>query len=218
MKTSYYFIFIVLIVYVGCSKQSIRKEFYSSGELWKEQIYHSRDTSIYLERVYFRNGQLKSSGYYLNGKRDGIWQGWFTDGTIHWEAEYINGTPKPVPEEDPFIHVRVLGTDSAWTWYADTPLYLQVYIEGATPYNANVACYCDFMLPIDTIDNYFSIGVIPRKPGAMMFEILYLENGKYYSISQDTIYVYPNPEKNENTDFNFDEIEHKVFNPPMSEK
>ena len=201
---------------MGCS--NIRKDFYSSGELKKERIYQSKDTSTYLEKSYFRNGQLKSSGNYVNSKRDGIWQGWFSDGDKYWEAEYINGTPKPVPEEEPIVQIRVIETDSTWTWYADTPLYLKVYIEGATPYNANVACFCDYLLPIDTIDHNFSIGIIPKKQGAMMFEALYLENGKYYSISQDTIYVYPNPKQTEQANFSFEEIEHRVFTPPMSEK
>ena len=216
-KVAIFWVVAIFLLQMGCSNTTTHQEFYSSGELWKERTYYSRDTSAYLEKTYFRNGQLKSSGSYVSSKRNGIWQGWFSGGAKHWEAEYANGTPKPVPE-DPFISLGVLGTDSAWTWHVDMPLYLQVYIEGATPYNANVACYCDFILPIDTIDHNFSIGVIPRKQGAMMFEIIFLEDGKYYSIGQDTIYVFPSSNHIGDIYLNFEEVEDEVFTPPMNEK
>ena len=217
MKTIYHIVCIVLILVTGCS--SIQKEFYSSGELKKERIYHSRDTSTYLEKSYFRNGQLKSLGNYVNGKREGIWQGWYALGDKYWEAEYIQGTPKPIPEDALPITRLVLSHEGANDgWYADTPQYLQVYVEGATPHNVNIACDCDFMLPLDTIDYNFSIGVIPRKAGAMMMHVMYLENGEYFSLSQDTIYVQPNPKKTGQTDINFEEINQVLLTPPMSEK
>lgn len=214
MKSMCYNIFIVLMLLVGCS--NIRKEFYSSGELKVERIHQSRDTSTYLEKSYFRNGQLKSLGNYVNGEREGDWQGWYADGDKYWEAEYIKGMPKPIPEEDPVIQLRLSGT--ADDWYAGIPRYLKVFIEGATPYNANVACDCDFMLPLDTINYDFSIGVIPRKPGAMMFHIMYLENGENISIFRDTLYVQPNPNKPAQTDINFEEVNQVLLTPPMSEK
>ena len=197
----------IFLLQMGCSNTTTHQEFYSSGELWKERTYYSRDTSTYLEKTFFRNGQLMSVGNYLNSKRDGIWQGWFFDGYQHWEAVYIEGTPKSIPD-DPVI--QLISPDDS-DWYVQVPKFFRLYVEGSTPYNVHVVCYCDFILP-DTIDHNFSIGVIPKKPGAMMLHVMYLENGEYFSIGKDTIYVHPNPNDITTTVIN-DEIEQTLLKP-----
>ena len=45
-----------------------------------------------LHREYFENGELKSSGNYINNIKDGDWKWYSDDGKLNYQATYENGT------------------------------------------------------------------------------------------------------------------------------
>ena len=42
-------------------------------------------------KVYHSNGNLKSVGFLLNGKKEGIWESYHDIGTLEEKGSYLNG-------------------------------------------------------------------------------------------------------------------------------
>ena len=106
-----------------------------SGEIKVERIYtNENDTSTYLQKTYFQNGQLESMGNLKKGKKDGIWEGWYEDGILSWTVEYENGIVKPLPKTPRIkitTYVEPVFQEGKRVFQVGIPQYLRIYIEGA---------------------------------------------------------------------------------------
>ena len=56
----------------------------------KETVLESIDKNTYLAMVYL-NGNLVEKGVLVNGKREGVWQSFNSDGTIATAASFSKG-------------------------------------------------------------------------------------------------------------------------------
>ena len=180
-------IYIVIFFLVACSdKQYI--EYYPSGGIKKERIYQTRDTSTYLQKTYFPNGQLESIGHYIKGNRDGFWQGWHEDGELSWTVEYENGTIKP-PSQDPYWEVISFGKRD---FQVGRPKKIRIYIEGVEPKQMGIMT-TNAKVEIPSEDNDFYFVITPQKAGNMLFQVIYKEDDGLRILGRDSINVLPVP-------------------------
>ena len=79
------------IFFISC-RENIKKAYYDTGELRKEQTYIGKDSAFYFNREYYKNGQLQREFYTLeNGRFHGIGKEFYSDGVLKWQGRYNNG-------------------------------------------------------------------------------------------------------------------------------
>lgn len=89
------FLLVGLLVFTFCGSN---KEFEKTESSFKDgspkvvKFYADKEfTKLIREVQYYPSGQKRIEGSYKNGEREGLWQAWYTDGTIWSEGEYKNG-------------------------------------------------------------------------------------------------------------------------------
>jgi len=95
----------------GALKDGIYKEYFDTGEIWRETTYKDgkEDGSI---RIYYRNGKLQAESTKRDGKTDGIVRMYYEDGTLQHDWHYKEDKP-----------------DGSWKWFREdgTLIMLNVY-------------------------------------------------------------------------------------------
>jgi len=191
-----YSVFTFVFILVACSnKERVETEYFPTGEIKVKRIFaNRRDTNTYLETTFFLNGERRTRGNYVNGLREGIWQGGHPDGELSWNVEYENGIVKP-PAENPNWWVSAVGVPD---FRVGEPIKLRVYIEGVEPkYQGIMLSNAKFQEPSEENDFWFVI--IPQRAGNMILDIGFLskelsakyDRNAYVVLGSDTIYVLP---------------------------
>lgn len=67
------------------------KEWYDSGQLWKEGKYLNGKLDGLYKSYHYENGSLQSEGKYTQGKMEGIWNYFDTEGRIISKSIFKNG-------------------------------------------------------------------------------------------------------------------------------
>ncbi len=63
--------------------------YYETGKLKNKEYYNNG--LLYSAEGYFENGNIRYSGKYLHGKRQGIWTNWNSEGRIILKGNFKNG-------------------------------------------------------------------------------------------------------------------------------
>jgi hypothetical protein len=96
---TYFYIIMCLLCLAGCQRNQ-EIEFKGVAGKLKENLSLNSDTSANVKyKSYYQNGSLKEEGFLLNGKRNGIWKQFYSDGTLRWIGRYRKGR-SVVPELD----------------------------------------------------------------------------------------------------------------------
>jgi antitoxin component YwqK of YwqJK toxin-antitoxin module len=83
----YCWLFLLLILLVGCSNEKVEKEFYKNGQLKEAVPYKGRQIHGEYE-AYYENGQIRAKGFYEGGKMVGVWKYWYKNGSPMSEGTY----------------------------------------------------------------------------------------------------------------------------------
>jgi len=171
--------FILLIVVTSCTNHF--KDYYESGGLRNERYYDDRnDTTEYLMISYYKNGQVKSKGKIIDGKKSGLWQEWYSDGILRWEGKYVDGMPKipQLPAEasiqlkDSIVKVGVRNS-------------LKVSVQGLHPSEIMICCTNAVITGNKNQD--FDYDITPEKPGLIKISYgLYLPGDTITLNASDT--------------------------------
>ena len=182
----------IVCVLVSCSNKP-HVEYHPSGKIKKEHVYtNRRDTSTYLQKIYFENGQLETIGNCVKGKREGFWQGWYEDGDLSWTVEYENGKVKPLTDENPFWEVIPIEKFGMPDFQVGKPQKLRIYIEGVEIRHVGIMT-TKAKIEFPSKDNNFYFVVTPQEEGNMLFAVVYKENDEIQLLGKDSIYVSPAP-------------------------
>ena len=187
-----------VFVFTACSnKQRVETEYYPTGEIAVERIFvNKRDTSTYLETTFFLNGTKQTQGNYVQGKREGTWQGIYPTGELMWRVEYERGIVKPIIEDPNWIMMAFGGGTPKFQ--AGKPQKIRIFIEGVEPEYYAIG-YRNATVEMPTEDNDFWYVITPQEEGNMLLEIGFVckESREIYGeplfveLGSDTIYVYP---------------------------
>ena len=71
----------------------INYQYYNNDILVKEGMYDTLSRKIGLWRYYWKNGDLKKTGHYKNGKKHSEWIYYFSNGDIQQKGKYEKGLP-----------------------------------------------------------------------------------------------------------------------------
>ena len=82
----------VVVIYFGCTREKMGKEYYNTGEIKKEIIYKNRkDTSDVKVIGYYRSGKTQYYTNYKNGIREGEYKSFYEDGFIKDDLNFNKG-------------------------------------------------------------------------------------------------------------------------------
>lgn len=90
-KLSYFFL--ITIIFISCSKTTVKKEKFEDGKIKSEKTYRKIDgkEKLVKEVKYHHNGQKYIEGGYMDELRNGKWTSWYEDGKIWSEGEFKDG-------------------------------------------------------------------------------------------------------------------------------
>ena len=103
MKQTLLFILTFLII-TGCDKSKIVTDDWGDGRKVIKEYPNYKDTTTYLRKFYYPNGELGTKGKYVNGKMHGIWQWWYDNGQLKDSGRYENGL-----QDGQFVHYHENG-------------------------------------------------------------------------------------------------------------
>lgn len=118
--------FILLMVSCDRSELEITEEAYPDGipKAISTFAINSTDTSKILERHFYPNGELKMQGPFKNGKRDGKWESYYSNGVLWSSLEYDSGVRSGISlvyYESGELHISGQFKDDRasgiWTWF-----------------------------------------------------------------------------------------------------
>jgi antitoxin component YwqK of YwqJK toxin-antitoxin module len=92
MQKLFYF-FLALILFVSCSRTSVKKEKFDDGKIKSEKTYQKIDGKDQLikEVQFHPNGKKYIEGKYKDNLRNGYWASWYKDGKLWSEGEFVKG-------------------------------------------------------------------------------------------------------------------------------
>ncbi len=156
---------ITLLALANC--KATKKKFYETGELKKEII--TVCDSIYTEYQYYKNGNLKSKGNYINAVKQGLWEEWYPNKEIKWEGKYVDGyreinifqqKPNIIFESDPEPELLNIGMDYK----------IQIHIKGLHPEDLVVAC-TNGIVKLAKDSEYNEFILHPKKRGDLKLKV-----------------------------------------------
>ena len=162
---------IFTVVFVACSNRQHVEivEYYPTGEIKVKRVFAiRRDTTTYHEKTFFLNGELKMRGNYVNGLREGVWQGGYPDGELKWIVEYEHGIVKPIIEA-PYWQIRFF-EEGKPKFQVGKPLKFRIFIEGVW-FKDWIIGLTRAELETPTEENDFWYIVTPQREGNMLFEV-----------------------------------------------
>lgn len=178
----YYFVMLTFFV-ISCGLKT-EKFFFNSGEIKEERVYKKRnDTSSYAVINYYLNGQTKAKGNIIEGKKNGIWEEYYSDGSVKWVGEYRYGTriiklvsSKPIIVFEDFKLVK------------DKKTYLRIYLNGVHPEDMAIASNNGIIQVSDKKDMYDYMAT-PNKVGIIKFYIYQRKEGEIVTVGEDSFQV-----------------------------
>ena len=72
------------------SNNGVYETFYEDGQLKSKGTY-IKGKKEGLHKWWYSNGSLEREGYYLNGKKDGVYRWWYLSGQLYIKGEYKEG-------------------------------------------------------------------------------------------------------------------------------
>ena len=89
-------IILLILVTFACESKiepvKVIEDTYKDGVPYIIRYYKTEKKEVLIkETTYYQSGKKKMEGTFKNGKRDGLWQAWFPDGTLWSEGEYKEG-------------------------------------------------------------------------------------------------------------------------------
>jgi hypothetical protein len=91
MKTKIFVLLLTIIFlsFLSCKKDTVKKYFYNTGELWIEETLIDQKHEIYFDKIYNKKGFLEGKGNSdKNGLYQGIWKFYYSDGKLRWRGKY----------------------------------------------------------------------------------------------------------------------------------
>jgi len=84
--------FLIILLVASCSlswagNRNIEKEYYQSGEL--AAVYTKISKKAFQVAYYYRNGQVRETGFVKDGKNHGLWISYAEDGRKLMEAKFF---------------------------------------------------------------------------------------------------------------------------------
>ena len=180
---------IIVLVLLACSnREHVETEYFDSGEVRMKRFYpNRRDTTSFFQQVFFQNGLMERGGRYVNGKRNGIWKGWFEDGHLAWIVEYENGIVKPPVKNFNWRFVIVGNHDG---WYVGEPTRLRLFVEGVEPHRKSIQA--TQKIEPTSNRNYYYWSITPHRAGNFFIQaIIEIEDELFHILGSDSIYVHP---------------------------
>lgn len=84
-----FFILLATILHYSCREENaVEKVYFQTGEL-KEEIENIDNTCSRI-KTFDKKGNIKSVGKVCNGKKEGFWTEFYSNGKIKWKGEYKN--------------------------------------------------------------------------------------------------------------------------------
>ena len=86
-----HFLILVIITITGCSQSKTTLDEWDGGRKVIKEYSNYQDTTSYLRKFYYSNGQLGTEGNYIKGQMDGIWKWWYNNGQLMDSGKYVHG-------------------------------------------------------------------------------------------------------------------------------
>ena len=85
---------LTFLFFVGCGGEEVKKEYYETGELYKETHYKNGQKEG-LGTEWYENGKKRIEYHYKNGAEDGVTTYWYEtgekSGEIHFKDNHLDG-------------------------------------------------------------------------------------------------------------------------------
>lgn len=78
----------ILFFFLSSCGQRVKDYYDENGKLTRRLIFIDKDSIC--EKNFYKNGQIKEEGIWVDSIRVGIWQEWYSDGREKWKGKYFD--------------------------------------------------------------------------------------------------------------------------------
>ena len=85
-----YSLYLFTIFFISCQLKVEEKTYYEDGSILSKVEMKSNQKNGHAA-IYFRNGKIKESGYWIKNKQEGLWKFYYETGTPYADVWFKNG-------------------------------------------------------------------------------------------------------------------------------